>query len=118
MNKISEIDKMLGFKKVIHNPFYTGISYCGVFCTGDFREIGDYGKGLLKISVGNHHKGQKCVLTISTIDDGCYKGYGDSEVDIEKFVEDFHENFGNVLPQNEIFADFLLKYGMYGKDES
>lgn len=115
---IWEIHKELGFKKVESNLYKDNYFYSGVFSSGEMRNvICDYNCGLLVLKIGNHIStyNNNLKLIISTIDDGVWQAYGNKDVDLDFFVNNFHNTFGTILPNENDLNKFLEYYGIYGQ---
>ena len=111
---IWEIQKELGFRKIITNKSKCGYEYKGVFTTGNFTCIGDYGIGLLTLTITNPVKNEYPSVIVTTIDDGVWQGYGNKQINIDEIISEFEKNFGVQLPSENEFNVFLNSYGIHG----
>lgn len=114
---IWEIEKEMGLRKK-DSPHHTGgFYYEGVFATGDFKGVDDYGRGLLSVKISQLPPYPTNKISITTIDDGVWQGFSDEiftpEI-IEKLAKDFSDEFRNVLPTEEKLNKFLNKYKIHG----
>lgn len=112
---IWQIRNELGLKKYNDPNTKDGYGYKGVVSTGDFTCIGDYGVGLLCVSIKNPTELKYPIITITTIDDGVWQGYGNKIIDVNELVEKFDKNFGVKLPSENELNDFLSTYGIFGQ---
>ena len=114
---IWEIEKMMGLKKV-KSPYHTGGCYYeGTMSTGDFRGVDDYNRGLLSLRISQHPAYPECKVSISTIDDGVWQGYGKellSAETLEQLAQEITETYGIRLPSEEEFNQLLNRYGIHG----
>ena len=100
--------------------------YCfeGVFATGEFDELGDYGAGLLNVSISLCAKksGYYVHFSIGTIDDGGWTAWLDFEqkeaakAKLEEIARVFEEKMNRslVLPTAKVLNEWLRLLGMYG----
>ena len=112
---IHEIKDNLGLKKYFDDQLYDGFGYRGVLATGNFTCVGDYGVGLLTMTVKNPNKLDHPTITITTIDDGVWQGYGNTFVNVNTLAKQFTHTFGIMLPTEEELNIFLKPYGIYGQ---
>jgi hypothetical protein len=112
---IWQITKELGLKKYNDSQLKDGYGYKGVISTGNFTCINDYGIGLLCIDIKNPSKLTYPIITITTIDEGVWQGYGDKNIDIDQLVKDFNNTFGVKLPSENEFNNFLNNYNIFGQ---
>ena len=112
---IWQIRNELGLKKYNEPNTKDGYGYKGVVSTGDFTCIGDYGVGLLCVNIKNPTELKYPIITITTVDDGVWQGYGNKTIDVDELVENFDKNFGVKLPSENELNDFLSAYGIFGQ---
>ena len=109
------IDAHMGLHKIEQEGYY---GYHGVVCSGDFSSEGlpDYGRGILELHIRISdceicHQG----VAISTIDDGVWQSSGDvDKAKIDAIAKKFTEEYGQVLPSEKEFNEFLRPFGLWG----
>ncbi len=111
---IHQIREELGLKKYLNTTFKDGFAYRGVLATGNLTTIGDYGVGLLCMNIKNPIELKYPIITITTIDDGVWQGYGNKFINVEELAKQFTKNFGLMLPTEKELNDFLSTYNIYG----
>lgn len=113
--EIWDLSKELGLRKVPDKYTKDGFKYKGVVSTGAFEALSDYGVGLLTLTIRNPRSIDSPIVFLSTIDNGCWSGFGKEFVVIEEIVDDFNTNFGGLkLPTESEFNDFLKDWKIYG----
>jgi len=111
---IWEIKNELGLKKYDNPNSKDGYMYQGVLTSGNLQSIFDYNVGLLTVNIKNPKELKYPIITITTVDDGVWQGYGSKYVDVEQLVKQFKERFGTKLPSEAILNNFLNHYGIFG----
>jgi hypothetical protein len=109
---IYEIDKELGLKQVGENYWQ------GVMIKGSFDGLYDYDRGIYTLAVRCFQPIGKnqVIVSLSTIDDGVWTADSDcfKKENIDKLARDIINAFGQVLPTEEVFNNFLQYYKLYG----
>jgi len=135
---IWNIQDSLGLKEYQDEHCVGGFRYDGVMCTGEFSTLimgyhmiskprhdyehirptlGDYGAGILLVSVRLHnsnavHSG----IAISTIDDGVWQSEGDlTAAKVHVIAKSIQDTYGTVLPSELEFVEFIKQFGLTGQ---
>lgn len=116
---IWQIREQLGLRK-------TDQGYNGVFCTGEFDQLHDYGAGLLELNIkySKQADGIWVRFSLGTIDDGNWAGWDfknykteeEAQERVEEIKKTFDKHMGNstTLPTEETLNKWLSKIGLYG----
>lgn len=116
---IWQIREELGLKKEERG-------YRGVFCTGDFDQLHDYGAGLLEVKIRYLRQSDSISVyfTLGTIDDGNWAAWDskkyqtkeEAQARVEEIKETFDKHMGNStsLPKEETLNGWLKKINLWG----
>lgn len=114
-----DITSKLGFKE--YTESFTGtVYYQGIFITGHFEELYDYGTGLVMMRVKEYNLKDKIdthKISISTVDDGVWSAYGNHLLGKDKLYRlqsEITQKWGHVLPTAKELNNLLQNYGLFG----